>query len=142
MTKKSSKKTTRRKFLQHVTGGVIVPAVVKGTSPLDGSSSFIDRSSQNDLTAIINLETGVTRPWLGSALWANRLQDWRLNDGRIECLAGGQEDLGRTVGILTREIVSGEGAVHLRVLTGTLEMSGKGGFSGFLIGVGLSLIHI
>ena len=136
MIRKSKKRTTRRKFLQNVAGGVLVPAVVKGATPFDRLSSSIDRSRQDGLTAIVALEKGLTRPWLDAGLWANRLQDWRLKNGRIECLAGGQEDLGRTVGILTREIVSGEGAAHLRVLTGTLESSGDGGFSGFLIGVG------
>ena len=75
MIRKSKKRTTRRKFLQNVTGGILVPTVVKGAAPFDRLSSSIDRSRQDGLTAIINLEKGVTRPWLGSALWANRLQD-------------------------------------------------------------------
>lgn len=30
----------------------------------------------------------VTRTWTGPHFWANRLQDWRLHDGRIECVTG------------------------------------------------------
>ena len=37
-----------------------------------------------DLTA--TLPEDVTRPWIGPAFFANRLQDWQLNDGRIECI--------------------------------------------------------
>ncbi|MER7471379.1 alkaline phosphatase D family protein [Micromonospora sp. NPDC000018] len=74
----------------------------------------------------------VQRPWLGPDFWANRLQDWRLADGRIEGIAQPGPHRLRTVGVLTRELTGG--AARLRVRTGTLA-SGPG-FSGFLVGAG------
>ncbi len=76
--------------------------------------------------------TTVTRTWLAPQYWANRLQDWRLHAGRLECLAKGHA--GRTVGVLTRELVPGPLAGVLKVRTGTL-LSGAGS-SGFLLGAG------
>ena len=76
------------------------------------------------------------RHWLGPELWGNRLQDWRVADGRIECLRGAAGHELRTVGVLTRELVGGSEPGHLRARTGVIDGAGDGGFSGFLIGVG------
>jgi alkaline phosphatase D len=74
--------------------------------------------------------------FLGQEFWANRLQDWRVKNGRIECLNG--KDALRTVHILTHEINDEEsgfkidmklGVIH----DGTLE---KDAFAGILIGGG------
>ena len=35
------------------------------------------------LAAIDRLPTDRTRTWLGPPYWANRLQDWRLHQGRV-----------------------------------------------------------
>ena len=29
---------------------------------------------------------GTGRTWVGPQYWANRLQDWQIEDGRLECL--------------------------------------------------------
>jgi hypothetical protein len=29
------------------------------------------------------------RTWVGPGLWANRLQDWQVKDGRLECVGPG-----------------------------------------------------
>lgn len=73
--------------------------------------------------------------WLGADLWANRLQDWQVNDGRIECLEGGENLEVRTVSLLTRELKSTQAAGRLRIKLGMLN-PGKQGFGGFLLGVG------
>ena len=78
----------------------------------------------------------VTRTWLAPHFWVNRLQDWRLNDGRIECLTGAAGDEVRTVAWLTREMIVGHEPTHLRVRAGLIEDVGGGGFCGFLIGAG------
>jgi alkaline phosphatase D len=77
------------------------------------------------------LPTGLTRTWLGPSYWANRLEDFRLANGRIECL--GTMRL-RSVAVLTREINNVAAAATLSVRTGTLAAGA--GFSGFLIGGG------
>ena len=38
------------------------------------------------------------RIWLGSDYWANRIQDWQINDGKIECLAS---NWNRNINLLT-----------------------------------------
>lgn len=47
-----------------------------------------------------------TRHWLGPAYWGNRLQDWRFEDGKIQCVTP-QGWLGmRTAYDLTRQVVN------------------------------------
>ena len=88
----------------------------------------------------VPLSPAVKRTWLGSELWGNRLQDWQLNDGRIECLNGGKSFEVRTVALLTRALSGGPGEARLRMRFGRLsggDASGaEDGFCGFLIGVG------
>ena len=43
----------------------------------------------------------IVRTWLGNDFWANRLQDWEITDGRIECLVANSN---RNVNLLTWEI--------------------------------------
>ncbi|NEU58040.1 alkaline phosphatase D family protein [Halorussus sp. MSC15.2] len=80
--------------------------------------------------------TDGARHWLGPELWGNRLQDWRNDGGRIECLRGESGFELRTVALLTREIVSGDRPAHLRVRAGIADGAGKDGFCGFLVGTG------
>lgn len=81
-------------------------------------------------------ETETERHWLGPELWGNRLQDWHVDGGRLECLRGEAGYELRTVGVLTHELVSGDAPGHLRVRTDVVDGADGGGFSGFLVGVG------
>ena len=78
--------------------------------------------------------TDRTRTWLGPAYWANRLQDWRLHQGRLECVAATGPMRTRTVAVLTRELVAGDLPARIGARTGL--MAGGEGFSGFLVGAG------
>ncbi len=80
--------------------------------------------------------SGITRTWLGSSFWANRLQDWRLHEERFECLTGESGSDIRTIAILTRDILAGPKPGYIQVQTGIVEDQGGGGFCGFLIGAG------
>ena len=44
---------------------------------------------------------GIERIWIGPEYWANRLQDWRIKDGRLECLPAAAD---RNVHVLTRRL--------------------------------------
>lgn len=77
-----------------------------------------------------------TSRWLGPDLWGNRLQDWRRDGERVECLVGGAGDEVRTVAALTREVVAGDDPGHLRVRTGIAGGAERNGFCGVLLGVG------
>lgn len=81
-----------------------------------------------------SLPENLVRTWIGAPYWANRLGDWRLHDGRIECVATAAESGGRTVSVLTHELLHANTAATIAVRTGTLAAGG--GFSGFLVGAG------
>ena len=90
------------------------------------------------LSRVDALPTGITRNWLAPQYWANRPVDWRLTAGRIESLTASRKG-GHTVGVLTREIASGNTDAAISVRTGTLAAGA--GFSGFLIGAGRGGLH-
>lgn len=80
-----------------------------------------------------------TRHWIGSDFWANRLQDWRVTMGRLECLEGASNKPLRTVHWLTGDVSPSGGPFQLKVRTGTLgfeNLADGSSFSGFLIGAG------
>jgi alkaline phosphatase D len=84
----------RRTFLK---GGLLGAAFVgtplpKATSPFQTGIA---------LEPVLPLPANLTRTWLGPAYWGNRLQDWQLANGRIECLRGRASYEVRTVAILT-----------------------------------------
>ena len=84
----------------------------------------------------------VTRHWIGPDFWANRIQDWRLSEGRLECIESSLPL--RTVHLLTRELGETEGSAELSVEIGTLsESAGRGTetFAGFLVGAGDLDLH-
>lgn len=84
----------------------------------------------------------IERAWVGPEYWANRLQDWRIFDGRLECVEGSTEKPARTVHLLTRRLGEEKGGFMLKVRTGLIEPpSGapEDAASGFLIGAGPEL---
>ncbi len=117
----------RRGFLRWSGVGLASAGVLGEVAAVPALAS--DELPSVDAAAVVGQRT-----WLGSSFWANRLQDWRLNGSRIECLQGGASDGGRTVSVLTRELVAGNVNGQLSVRTGTLA-AGEG-FSGFLVGAG------
>ena len=81
-----------------------------------------------------------SRTWAGSNFWANRLQDWAVRDGRLECIAD-QSRLGvRTLHTLTHRLNGQTGRFQLDVTLGlandTRGTVNHHGLAGFLIGVG------
>lgn len=124
-------------FLKSAAGGVLGTALEsagRGLTPQDAPASF-RKQAELDLRPVAALPDGITRTWLAPDFWANRLQDWRLHQGRLECLAGAAGDEVRTVAVLTREIIPGNTSAHLSVQAGPLAPGGSG-FCGFLIGAG------
>ena len=82
------------------------------------------------------------RTWVGPAFWANRLQDWRLADGRVECIEQADAFPLRTLMLLTREVEATDGELEVEVTvapvdTGPLdEEAGPRGWAGVLLGAG------
>jgi alkaline phosphatase D len=77
------------------------------------------------------------RYWIGPEYWANRLQDWQIHNGKLECINGNLPM--RTLHMTDTYISDKPGNVHMSVLTGriseyfTLQESD---YTGFLIGAG------
>jgi hypothetical protein len=81
----------------------------------------------------------VERVWIGPAYWANRLQDWRVRDGRLECVEASAERPMRTVHLLTRALGEDPGTLNMSVTVGAIEAATKPvpeAWVGFLIGAG------
>lgn len=78
------------------------------------------------------------RTWVGPNLWANRLQDWQVKGGRLECLAEDMLPM-RTVHLLTHRLDKGRGEFNARVRTGLIQPKEKvtgDAAAGFLLGIG------
>ena len=79
-------------------------------------------------------ETG-ERVWLGPSFWANPLQEWRLKDGRIECITAARN---RSVHLLTRRLGEKPGAFTLSVTIGRsdgADLAAGRGAAGFGVGI-------
>ena len=74
----------------------------------------------------------VERVWAGPEYWSNRLQDWRVADGRLECTTSGAD---RNVHLLTRQLGAGQGDLRMSVRLGALDGKRPGpGWAGFRVG--------
>jgi len=72
------------------------------------------------------------RVWAGPQYWTNRLQDWRVASGRLECVTSGAN---RNCHLLTHQLGAGKGDVAMSVRTGSLGEGRPGpGWLGFRIG--------
>ena len=87
----------------------------------------------------------ITRVWVGPEYWANRLQDWRISHGRLECMEGRAEKPMRTVHLLTRRLNDRTGefsmSVHIGLIEGIADESPTAA-AGFLIGAGSELDYL
>lgn len=108
-------------------------SVAEGLIQLTAGSETL---TVEDRSGLIPWDERVERHWIGPDFWGNRLQDWRIRFGRLECLAGGPRQHLRTVHLLTRSVQPQAGSIRLSVRTGVLEAGSGGGWSGFLIGAG------
>ncbi len=70
------------------------------------------------------------RVWAGREYWANPMEDWRIQDGRLECITGGSD---RNVALLSHALSEKPGDFEMSVRAGILA-SGDGSL-GFRIGV-------
>ena len=85
-----------------------------------------------------NWPANLERVWIGPDYWGDRLQDWRLADGRVECVEAARRYPMRVLHLLTYELAEAEGNLRMSVRTGALD-PGQGGeetWTGFLIGSG------
>jgi alkaline phosphatase D len=77
------------------------------------------------------------RVWIGPQYWANPLEDWRLNGGRLECTTPAP---GRSVHLLTHQLGEQDGNFEMSVVLGLFSSpdrqgGGQGGSAGFEYGI-------
>ena len=121
--------TTRRNFLKTAVAGTAgattaLAAQGKGAKVAAGFRSAIPSNAE--------------RIFVGPEYWANRLQDWRISQGRIECVDKRAESPMRTLHLLTHRLGATVGGFTLRVRTGLIDTGAAGAdaATGFLLGAG------
>lgn len=125
---------SRREFIQDSTviaAGLAVARI--GASGQCASAAEDQRARSEEFAS--RWDQCHDRVWLGPEYWANPLQDWRIADGRIECV---NPALDRSVHVITRQLGDGRGRLEARVRIGRAggEPLGKGrGSAGFRIGI-------
>ncbi|MBU3005407.1 alkaline phosphatase D family protein [Paraglaciecola arctica] len=121
----------RRDFLK-------ASAAIAASSTLSSCESLNKQSANVTLSNIAVLPQNQTSHWLGHGFWGNRLQDWRLHQGRLQCLRGEKSFEVRTVSLLTRALSNSSTAAKLRMTVGNITPD-QSGFCGFLLGAGNQL---
>jgi len=72
------------------------------------------------------------RVWIGSEYWSNPLQDWRVSNGRAECITSAPN---RNLHLLTRQLNDSKGDFQITVRCGLLDNGQNvGGKIGFRVG--------
>ncbi len=75
------------------------------------------------------------RVWVGSEFWANRLQDWKVQNDRLECVADNPRLLMRTAHLINCRLGNEKGDFFAEVEMGPLKAEANGDAAGgFLIG--------
>lgn len=71
------------------------------------------------------------RIWIGPACWPNPMEDWRIQDGRLECTGSGAD---RNVHLLTHQLADKAGGFSMSVRLGTNKQTSQGS-AGFRVGI-------
>ena len=104
---------------------------------IHGCNNSEDRENPNKSSLSLSFAEGITRHWISPDFWGNRMQDWQVHDGRLECLR--TQDRLKTVQLLTRELDTIGDQFHVQVQTGIIHPDktySEKAFTGFLIGAG------
>jgi alkaline phosphatase D len=120
--------TTRRKFLKTAAAGA-AGAAAGITSPVAQTAAGASFASA--------FPPNTERVFVGPEYWANRLQDWRVSDGRVECVDSRPASPMRTLHLLTHRLGATSTAFAMSVRTGPADTSASAeAATGFLIGAG------
>ena len=79
-----------------------------------------------------NWDEVCNRVWIGPEYWANPMEDWRIQDGRLECITGGAN---RNVHALVCELKQGPGTFKMSVRCGRIGNEALPGSVGFRVGI-------
>ncbi|MBA4140314.1 MAG: alkaline phosphatase D family protein, partial [Segetibacter sp.] len=128
----------RRKSIKTLALSVVAPGVLLKENTV---INLGDRSLDKEITDRKENQSFASKwtdwpdmNWAGPEFWGNRLQDWRLKDGKLECLVKGRN---RTLHCLTTQLTSRpeafETSVTVRLLADKSEITSNY-YAGFRIG--------
>jgi hypothetical protein len=122
-----AKRLNRRSFLKKAGSTAL------GATAFTLSRPVLDAESERMVSFLSAWPRNVTRPWTGPEYWGNPLQDWRVHDGRLECITAGGD---RNVALLTREVAQRSGTLRMSVRLGQIDpVPLDRGFAGFRFGI-------
>jgi hypothetical protein len=70
------------------------------------------------------------RVWIGRHYWANPMEDWRIRDGRLECITSGPD---RNVHVLTHRLGNKPGTLEMSVRMGLAAPIAGDATMGFIV---------
>jgi len=80
------------------------------------------------------------RVWVGSEFWSNRLQDWKIQNGRLECIQNKAKLKMRTTHLINCRLADNSGNFIGKITMGSLQKTQNEDAScGFLLGAGAQL---
>jgi alkaline phosphatase D len=122
-------KTTRRRFIK--TAAVTAAGTAVGFDRPSGAPEGPPRS-------FLSAWPDVERVFVGPEFWANRLQDWRVSQGRVECVDQRPASPHRTLHLLTHRLGAHPGGFEIGVRTGLVDAgaAASDAAAGFLVGAG------
>ncbi|MFW5821077.1 MAG: alkaline phosphatase D family protein, partial [Bacteroidota bacterium] len=92
---------------------------------------FILTSCEKNTQKTFNFNNVNNRIWIGEEFWSIPIEDWRINEGRIECIG---ERANMRVNLITTDI-SGEGSFNFSVQMGMLKKGEGQGSAGIRVAI-------
>lgn len=127
----------RRKVIKSLAVGIITPAVLIKDSRFSSDKSSLPASIFDKAQEESFASTWQEWPdmnWVGPEYWGNRLQDWRIRDGKLECVVRGNN---RTLHCLTTQLTtrpdSFESKVTINIANNHGDKFGES-YAGFRLG--------
>ena len=128
----------RRKSIKTLALTVIAPTVLFKSSAADRQTRLSSGEKvagiEEDHSFISNWGEWPNMNWAGPEFWGNRLQDWRIQNGKLECLVKGKN---RTLHCLTTQLGSTPQAFETSVTLRLLNDNTQGfsnHYAGFRLG--------
>ena len=111
----------------HVSACLMLGALLLHSRNSAGADEFRSAAPEN-----------ITRAWTGPDYYADRLQDWRLRDGRFECVEAAEDKPLRVLHLITADARTEPGELRMNVRLGAIEKGAPtaDALAGFLIGAG------
>lgn len=124
----------RRKSIKTLALTVAAPRLLLKTNGREASTGNSIPDLTNNHNFIADWTDWPDMNWAGPEFWGNRLQDWRIRGGKLECLVQGRN---RTLHCLTTQLSAGlqgfETSVRLRLVPGGTAAA-ENQYAGFRLG--------